>query len=134
MVTQYTRTWLRAVTTIQALFAFFSGVFFSVWGDELTSPVWVFIMDVPGGGRFWGTILFIGGTLFLFGLDWNNVWGRVIGAIVTGLTYIAIGGMLCIAPFIREDTLNGSAGVWLLTGVLTLCLAAFMWQEKGPVT
>lgn len=134
MVTRYTVFWLKIVTIVQALFAFFGGVFFSVWGNDLTSPPWLIIMSVPGGGRFLGTILFVGGTLFLFGLDWERPWGRVLGATITGLTYLGVGVVLCITPFIREDALSGSMGVWLLAGILTLCLAAFMWQEKGPVT
>ena len=134
MVTKYTQFWLKVVTTIQALFAFFYGVFFSVWGNELTSPPWKIIMSVPGGGRFLGTILFIGGALFLFGLDWERPWGRVAGAAITGLSYIGVGVVLCITPFISPDALSGSMGVWLLAGILSLCLAVFMWQEKGPVT
>lgn len=134
MVTRNTKFWLKVVTIVQALFAFFYGVYFSVWGSDLTSPVWVFIMSGWHGPRFWGSLLFLSGALFLFGLDWDRAWGRVTGAALTGLIYIAIGIILCVAPLVRHDALSGSMGIWLLTGTLSLCLATFMWQEKGPVT
>lgn len=130
MASPLTRFWLTLVAGIEALFAFFAGVFFSVWGNDLTSPVWQFIMGVPGGGRFWGTILLASGVLFLLGLDWQRSWPRVLGCAVTGLVYLAIGVVLAVAPFVRSDTLSGSIGMWLLGGTLTLCLAGFMWSER----
>ena len=130
MASPTTRFWLQAVTLIMALGAFFAGVFFSVWGNELTSPPWLIIMSVPGGGRFWGTLFLISGGLFLFGLDWTRLWPRIVGCAATGLAYGAIGVILAIAPFIRKDALNGSVGAWLMLSFLTLCLAGFMWSER----
>lgn len=130
MATPTTRFWLFWITLIEAFASFFSGVFFSVWGNELTSPPWLVIMDGWHDGRFWGTLLLVSGGLFLLGLQWTRLWPRVIGCAVTGLIYMIIGVYLTYAPFVRDDALNGSMGAWLLCGALTLTLAAFMWHER----
>lgn len=129
MASPTTRFWLTLVTLIESLFSFFMGVFFSVWGNDLTSPVWVFIMSVPGGGRFWGTLFLIFGTLFLMGLEWKRSWPRVVGCAGTGVIYLSIGVTLLVAFFTRADSASGSIGIWLLSGCLTLCLAGFMYAE-----
>ncbi len=118
------------VTFIEAMMAFFGGVYFSVWGNDLTSPVWTFIMSVPYGGRLWGTVLLISGALFLLGLEWTRLWPRVLGCAITGLVYIGFGIALAVAPFVQEQSLSGSIGMWFLSGFLTLCLAGFMWSER----
>lgn len=131
MATPTTRFWLFWITLVEALAAFFSGVFFSVWGKDLTSPPWRMIMSDWHGGRFWGTILLLSGGLFLFGLQWTRLWPRVLGCAITGLTYGVIGGYLTYASFTSpKDSLSGSMGMWWLGSFLTLVLAAFMWQER----
>lgn len=130
MASPTTRFWLQFVVVIEALFAFFAGVFFSVWGGELSSPVWKFVMSVPFGGRFWGTLFLIFGTLFLFGLDWERSWPRVLGCAMSGVLYCVMGIALGIAPLFWPDTFSGSTGMWMLGGLLTLCLAGFMWSER----
>lgn len=120
------RYWIRVITLIQALGAFFTGIYFTVWGNGFTSPPWIFIMAVPGGGAFWGSILLVSGALFLAGLEWDRSWPRVFACIVGGLVYGAIGIGLAIVPFFRESSLNGSVGIWFLASALTLCLAGFM--------
>jgi hypothetical protein len=132
MASPTTRYWLTLVTGVEALFAFFAGVYFSAWGDELTSPVWVWIMSVPGGGRTWGSLFLVFGIMFLFGLDWHRVWPRIVGCAGTGLMYLAVGVVLLVAPlppFRVSDSLSGSTGMWFLGGLLTLCLAGFMRAE-----
>lgn len=131
MASPTTRFWLTIVTTIEALFAFFAGVFFSVWGGDLNSPVWQnAIMVGWHGPRFWGSLFLVFGMLFLFGLDWKRSWPRVVGCGATGLTYIVIGVILGLAPLWHSDSISGSTGMWLLGGTLTCCLAGFMWSER----
>lgn len=131
MASPITRFWLTLVACIEALFAFFAGVFFSVWGGDLTSPVWQYlIMASWHGPRFWGTLFLVFGALFLFGLDWERSWPRVAGCALTGLTYGVIGVLLGLAPLWRADAISGSTGMWLLGSALTLCLAGFMWSER----
>lgn len=131
MASPTTRFWLFWITLIEALGAFFGGVFYSVWGDSLTSAPWAFIMSMPGGGRTLGTILLLSGGLFLAGLQWEHLWPRVVGCAVSGLTYIAVGVALAWVSYTEGDAaLNGSFGAWFMLGFLTLTLAAFMWRER----
>lgn len=131
MATQNVRFWLMLVTLVEALGAFFAGVFFAVWGEELTSRPWEIIMSMPGGGHTLGAVLLCSGALFLMGLDWHRLWPRVVACATVGLTYIAVGVVLTWVSFTTPNTaLNGSMGAWLILGVITLCLAGFMWSER----
>lgn len=131
MASQTTRVWLLWITFIEALGAFFGGVFYSVWGNDLTSEPWRLIMSIPGGGRTIGTTLLVAGALFLGGLQWKRLWPRVVGCALAGLTYIGVGGALAYVSFAREEeALNGSFGAWFMLGTITLVLAAFMWRER----
>lgn len=134
MSTPITRYWLFWVTLIEALFAFFQGVFFSVWGEDLTSPPWLIIMADWHGPRLWGTILCVSGALFLFGLQHTQVWPRILGCALSGFTYLAIGIMLMVAPAFGPDSISGSVGIWLLAGTITLCLAGFMYSDHYAET
>lgn len=130
MATPTTRYWLTMVTLVEALASFFLGVYFSVWGKYLTSPVWVWIMKVPGGGRTWGAFFLVFGLLFLYGLNWERAWPRVLGCAATGLLYVVFGIILLVAPLLHvPNSLSGSTGMWFLGGFLTLCLAGFMRSE-----
>ena len=131
MATPTTRFWLFWITLIEALGAFFGGVFYSVWGHSLTSEPWQLIMSIPGGGRTLGTVLLASGALFLFGLQWERLWPRVVGCALSGLTYLSVGGALAYVSITREESaLNGSFGAWFMLGIITLVLAAFMWRER----
>lgn len=122
--------WLRVIVSIHAFFAFFMGVFFMVWGPEFESPPWQFVFSMPGGHAVWGSLLLASGGLFLLGMDWNAKWPRFFGGLLSGVTYVALGTLLGLAPVFHRGSFNGSWPMWMFAGAMSVGLAFLMKEMQ----
>jgi hypothetical protein len=96
-------------------------------GDQLTSRQWTYLMDVPGGQLFWGTLFAAGALAGLLGTVCHAYRITAAGMCATGFACLLIAAFYLFAPLIDPGMYTLGYVPWFIVALITFCAAVFSW-------